>query len=149
MENAPGTPLSQERIARANYYQDMPNVRRDAAEERAQTAREKIEAGKRPYSLPGGYWDPSKNEFVPQEKTTVEQRFQQHILPGLQHIYSTAITPQAGDVMAKAYIDQARKQFGMPPLEQEAPPVEGARKAPDGKWYVPDPKRNGKYLMVQ
>ena len=30
-----------------------------------------------------------------------------------------------------------------------APPVAGARKAPDGKWYVSDPKRPGKYLLVQ
>ncbi|HSW64239.1 MAG TPA: hypothetical protein VLH56_13170 [Dissulfurispiraceae bacterium] len=29
------------------------------------------------------------------------------------------------------------------------PPVAGARQAPDGKWYLPDPKRPGKYLMVQ
>jgi hypothetical protein len=29
-----------------------------------------------------------------------------------------------------------------------APPVAGARKADDGKYYVPDPKRPGKYLQV-
>ncbi len=28
------------------------------------------------------------------------------------------------------------------------PPVPGARKAPDGQWYTPDPKRPGKYLRV-
>jgi hypothetical protein len=31
----------------------------------------------------------------------------------------------------------------------EAPPVDGARKAPDGNWYLADPKRPGKYLQVQ
>ena len=31
----------------------------------------------------------------------------------------------------------------------QAPPVPGARKAADGKFYVPDPNRPGKYLMVQ
>lgn len=30
----------------------------------------------------------------------------------------------------------------------EQPPVDGARKAPDGNWYVPDPERQGKYLQV-
>lgn len=30
----------------------------------------------------------------------------------------------------------------------EPPPVPGARKAPDGRWYVQDPHRHGKYLMV-
>lgn len=28
-------------------------------------------------------------------------------------------------------------------------PVPGAKKAPDGNWYLPDPNRPGKYLMVQ
>ena len=31
----------------------------------------------------------------------------------------------------------------------EQPPSPGARKAPDGKWYVPDPSRPGKYLEVR
>jgi hypothetical protein len=30
----------------------------------------------------------------------------------------------------------------------ETPPAAGAKKAPDGKWYVPDPNRPGKYLQV-
>jgi hypothetical protein len=29
------------------------------------------------------------------------------------------------------------------------PPVKDAKQAPDGKWYVPDPNRPGKYLMIQ
>lgn len=29
------------------------------------------------------------------------------------------------------------------------PPVPGAHKAPDGNWYVPDPKRPGKWLRVE
>jgi len=28
------------------------------------------------------------------------------------------------------------------------PPMDGAKKAPDGNWYVPDPNRQGKYLKV-
>lgn len=32
--------------------------------------------------------------------------------------------------------------------ENETPPVEGAKKAPDGQWYVPDQNRPGKYMMV-
>lgn len=31
----------------------------------------------------------------------------------------------------------------------DTPPVAGAKKAGDGKWYVPDPSRPGKYLQVQ
>lgn len=32
---------------------------------------------------------------------------------------------------------------------QPAAPVQGARQAPNGNWYVPDPNRPGKYLQVQ
>jgi len=35
------------------------------------------------------------------------------------------------------------------PAAAAAPPVQGARQAPDGNWYVPDPARPGKYLMVR
>jgi hypothetical protein len=33
--------------------------------------------------------------------------------------------------------------------QEEQPPLEGARKAPDGNWYVADPEREGKWLQVQ
>lgn len=34
------------------------------------------------------------------------------------------------------------------PKQGNAPPVDGAQKAPDGNWYIPDPNRPGKYLKV-
>ena len=37
----------------------------------------------------------------------------------------------------------------LPAPTSEQPPSPGARKAPDGKWYVPDPSRPGKYLEVR
>lgn len=37
---------------------------------------------------------------------------------------------------------------GGTPLPDENAPVPGAQQAPDGKWYVKDPNRAGKYLMV-
>jgi hypothetical protein len=41
-------------------------------------------------------------------------------------------------------------QPGTPqPIATETPPVPGARRAPDGLWYVPDPSRPGKWLMVR
>lgn len=33
--------------------------------------------------------------------------------------------------------------------EDEMPPVQGAQKAPDGNWYVPNPEAPGKYMLVQ
>lgn len=35
------------------------------------------------------------------------------------------------------------------PVETEHPLIEGLRQGKDGKWYVPDPHRPGKYLQVQ
>jgi len=36
-----------------------------------------------------------------------------------------------------------------PDTSTETPPYPGAQKAQDGNWYVPDPKRPGKYLQVK
>lgn len=49
---------------------------------------------------------------------------------------------------------EAPKQGGVvsaaPAAPQAAtPPLNGAKQAPDGNWYVPDPARPGKYLMVK
>jgi hypothetical protein len=62
-------------------------------------------------------------------------------------------------------LEKWRKQYGLgapgappvaPPMAPTSsqrnsgvPPVPGARRAPDDKWYVPDPQRPGKYLLVQ
>lgn len=43
---------------------------------------------------------------------------------------------------------RARPLGRSPSAGPESPPAPGARKAPDGKWYVRDPNRPGKYLMV-
>ena len=49
-----------------------------------------------------------------------------------------------------AYVPPQPAAAGTPSAQQQAaPPVDGARQAADGKWYVPDPSRPGKYLMVQ
>ncbi|MCP4116458.1 MAG: hypothetical protein GY737_13820 [Desulfobacteraceae bacterium] len=34
------------------------------------------------------------------------------------------------------------------PVDPDKPPANGARKAPDGNWYISDPKRPGKYIKV-
>lgn len=49
----------------------------------------------------------------------------------------------------RAEIANARIPDVVPKPKPESPPMQGARKAPDGKWYVADPSRPGKYLMVQ
>lgn len=44
---------------------------------------------------------------------------------------------------------QQERRPSEPPKQSEAPSYPGARQAPDGKFYVPDPNRPGKYLQVQ
>jgi len=46
-------------------------------------------------------------------------------------------------------IQQRIKQTPAGGKQTEQPPMPGARKAPDGQWYIPDPARPGKYLMVK
>jgi hypothetical protein len=55
------------------------------------------------------------------------------------------------DVEDKFFKDNPLKSpFTGKPLGQEAaPPLPGAKQAPDGKWYVDDPRRPGKYLEVR
>lgn len=56
--------------------------------------------------------------------------------------------PQEGDATQPA--PQAQQPDQSQGMEQpgEAAPFPGARKAPDGQWYVQDPRRPGKYLMA-
>jgi len=51
-----------------------------------------------------------------------------------------------------ALFPQSMPGSGAAPAQQgqtSQPPMNGARQAPDGKWYLPDPNRPGKYLQVQ
>lgn len=41
------------------------------------------------------------------------------------------------------------KNVPEPKAQTANPPMQGARQAPDGNWYVPDASRPGKYLQVQ
>lgn len=47
-----------------------------------------------------------------------------------------------------ALIGSLGEDGGDAPAGGDQPPAPGAKKAPDGNWYVPDPKRPGKYLKV-
>jgi hypothetical protein len=46
------------------------------------------------------------------------------------------------------YIGGRNPSVGALSVGSDRPPVPGARKAPDGKYYVPDPERPGKYKLV-
>jgi hypothetical protein len=48
----------------------------------------------------------------------------------------------------EALHQQLNQQGASQQQSPQNPPIPGARQAPDGKWYVPDPHRKGKYLLV-
>lgn len=67
----------------------------------------------------------------------------------LQEMLGSDIT---GTIDAAQRLSQGEEPIDVPDFlgaNGEAPPVEGARKAGDGNWYVEDPNRPGKYMMVQ
>lgn len=59
--------------------------------------------------------------------------------------------PQYGAIPSNDTTDEEAltDPAGVPAPVAEAPPVAGAQKAADGNWYLPDPKRPGKYLKVK
>lgn len=61
----------------------------------------------------------------------------------------SSYTPELQQKQPQAGAAPATQAGQQPQQSQEAPPMEGARKAPDGNWYVSDPKRPGKYMMVR
>ena len=73
---------------------------------------------------------------------------------GLQALIAQAVqdslkTSIAG-IMADVKVNDGAPgdREGAPAAPPEPPPIQGARKAPDGEWYLSDPTRKGKYLKV-
>lgn len=64
----------------------------------------------------------------------------------LKHIYEKTAPAEPGAADAGGAASAPASQSAQPAAQ---PPVPNAKQAPDGKWYVPDPNRAGKYLMVQ
>lgn len=87
----------------------------------------------------------SAGEFDP---TQAQLRYQEEF----DRVYDMLMDPvtpstQAAQPAAGATPSAAGPSRQVPGAGQ--PPVPGARKAPDGNWYVADPNRPGKYLKVE
>jgi hypothetical protein len=68
----------------------------------------------------------------------------------------TGLTALVKKIMAEAMnpatlpVDGLAEAQGSPQTADDNPPVMGAKKAPDGRWYVPDPSRGAnKYHLVE
>ena len=72
----------------------------------------------------------------------------------IRNVYEKVMVPdmknrKAGyDEQLSAVKKSLRGAKEAPSVKEFPPPIEGAKQAPDGKWYVPDPARPGKYLQV-
>lgn len=88
--------------------------------------------------------------LVPFESWTIKQGYvfnPSGVSP--KNAASKASSPPSGRAgeIGKGYISRRKVNRGESPQPQ-IPQEEGARIAPDGNWYVPDPNRPGKYLQV-
>lgn len=89
-----------------------------------------------------------RNDFVSQSRglmSTQEKQYQK-----IQGQYR-AIAGRVGADPSNVFIDFSAPQQEAPSVEASQTPIstDQARQAPDGNWYVPDPSRPGKYLMVK
>lgn len=66
-----------------------------------------------------------------------------------ESLRATRPKPKYGSIPSAEADDEEADPAEAPAAAPAAPPVAGAKQAPDGNWYVPDPKKPGKYLMVQ
>jgi len=69
------------------------------------------------------------------------------IAQAVQDSLKTSIGGIMDEIKVHANIGEDEASQGTKPSE-EAPPIAGAKKAPDGEWYLTDPTRKGKYLRV-
>jgi len=94
------------------------------------------------------------NEPYEQQKLAIKRvkDTQQKILTVLKSNPQLQKEFAMGDPNAAAHLESllyGGKGWNAPETGAAKPPMEGARKAPDGNWYVPDPQRAGKYLQVK
>jgi len=73
-------------------------------------------------------------DMLPMDSPGLEQMIEQLVKDAL----ATHLTPIIQNNLEQMTMSQ----------DQEAPPIPGAQKAPDGAWYLTDPTRQGKYLRV-
>ena len=86
-------------------------------------------------------------KVLPMDPTGLKQMIHQLVGDALQ----THITQIQEQNSAQTVAGQGASALGQaaPQGLPDAPPMAGARKAPDGEWYVNDPARPGKYARVR
>lgn len=83
------------------------------------------------------------NKQLPLDKDGLAQLIHTLVQDSLQTHLTPIIQANSDELEAEG----AAPSEGARPLD--TPPMPGAKKAPDGQWYVADPSRRGKYLRVR
>jgi hypothetical protein len=88
----------------------------------------------------------AKIALTPQQRAQMDHEIEQR---AHEHVYSTIESANEAIIGQMTNPDGTQDQNGNgAPAPNGQAPIEGARQAPDGNWYVPDTTRPGKYMMV-
>jgi hypothetical protein len=154
-KNAPAEAAAEQALkaAQAAYYRDRPDRAGSKVDVEGRQNRDELdkanadyEEARAEYNLAIRDVNKSKNagDLTPEEK--IDQ-----IDSGVKTKFLQAEARLKALSRAYERTGQKSPYFSGQPQRTAAsnsPPVPGARLAPDGKYYVPDPKRPGKYLQV-
>jgi hypothetical protein len=145
MEYGPTSPAAQERLAHAEYYRRLPGLEMAKLSEQGRMHLEGINR------QVAGHIEAAK--IAAEVKDPIMKEIGTVLTQGqkMSEMYGTPFDPQQtiGSILNvyHAMGQISEDQWAKLPKEYK-PPVQGARLAPDGNWYIPDPKRKGKYLRV-
>ncbi|MBU6232572.1 hypothetical protein KGP36_08155, partial [Patescibacteria group bacterium] len=82
-------------------------------------------------------------DMLPMDQSGIEQLVQQLVDQSLK----TSLEPILKENLGTGG-DGAEAALSQQPAGAGEPPMPGARRAPDGNWYLADPTRTGKYLRI-
>lgn len=89
-------------------------------------------------------------DALPEDAQEVMEVLHQLVQESLQGGLSPIVEANANNLDVDGPTPQKDEDGNvMPNTGPAAPPLEGAKQAPDGEWYVPDPQRPGKYLKAK
>lgn len=118
------------------YRQNPQAYVADLAQQGVDTSKFNVRAGQSPSVADFEYLMRQRAKVLPDMFADAQSRISALPAPGSARAGAPPAQPGA-----------APAQSGAPKPPPGAPP--SARQAPDGNWYVPDPNRPGKYLMVK
>ena len=146
MEHGPQSPLSQERLAHAESLRGTPAAHMEAIREQSRAHLEGIQKQVAGHLVAAKIAAETKDPIMKEIGSLITQGQKNAEMYGIPFNPQETISQALGIYRAMGAIND--EQWNKLPKEYK-PPVQGAKLAPDGNWYIPDPKRKGKYLRVE